>query len=90
MEFHYYYLIQDFLGVLLCFLGIRMVYLCLRIIYIESLSKNSILFLIKYSLFILAGAILLFNNFELKPWILSMILIITSAIITLKHNKLSS
>lgn len=90
MEFHYYYLIQDVLGVLLCFLGVRMVYLCLKIISIRGFSKNSILFLIKYNLLILAGANLLFNNFGFKPWILSIVLIITSVIITLKHNKLSS
>lgn len=88
MEFHYYYLIQDFLGVLLCFLGIIMVYLCLKMIFIRSFSKNSMLFLIKYSLFIISGVNLLSNNFELKPWILSMILMITSFIVTPKQRIL--
>lgn len=88
MEFHYYYLIQDFLGVLLCFLGIIMVYLCLKMFFIRSFSKNSMLSLIKYSLFIVAGVNLLSNNFELKPWILSMILMITSFIITPKQRIL--
>ncbi len=88
MEFHYYYLIQDFLGVLLCFLGIIMVYLCLKMILIRNFSKNAMLFLIKYSLFIISGVNLLSNNFELKPWILSMILMITSFIITPKQRIL--
>lgn len=88
MEFHYYYLIQDFLGVLLCFLGIIMVYLCLKMIFIRNFSKNAMLFLIKYSLFIISGVNLLSNNFELKPWILSMILMITSFIVTPKQRIL--
>ncbi|KKY01083.1 hypothetical protein VN21_10685 [Paraclostridium benzoelyticum] len=88
MEFHYYYLIQDFLGVLLCFLGIIMVYLCLKMIFIRNFSKNAMLFLIKYSLFIISGVNLLSNHFELKPWILSMILVITSFIVTPKQRIL--
>ncbi len=88
MEFHYYYLIQDFLGVLLCFLGIIMVYLCLKMTFIRNFSKNTMLFLIKYSLFIISGVNLLSNNFGLKPWILSIILMVTSFIITPKQRIL--
>ncbi|MEN2256324.1 hypothetical protein AAIB48_00515 (plasmid) [Paraclostridium benzoelyticum] len=56
--------------------------------FYKKLFQNAMLFLIKYSLFIIAGVNLLSNNFELKPWILSMILMITSFIVTPKQRIL--
>lgn len=82
MEFHYYYLIQDFVGVMLSFIGIRMFALCVKIISVKKLSRNSILLLIKYALYVISGVNLLMHEFGFKPWILSIFLIICSMIIT--------
>lgn len=75
MEFHYYYIIQDIVGVLMAFIGIRM-------ILSSKKSKNGILISISYALITIAGINLLFNNFGLKPWIVSIILILLSLLIT--------
>lgn len=86
MEFHYYYIIQDVVGVLAAFIGIRMFTLCLKISLTKKLSLSSVLLLIKYILVTLAGANLLLHEFGFKPWILSIILIFISAIITQKST----
>lgn len=82
MEFHYYYIIQDIVGVLMAFIGIRMVTLSIRMILSSKKSKNGILISISYALITIAGINLLFNNFGLKPWIVSIILILLSLLIT--------
>jgi hypothetical protein len=89
MEFHYYYLIQDFMGIILAFIGIRMFMLYLRIASVKKLSKNAILFLVKYALAILSGSNLLMHQFGFKPWILSGVLIIISVIISPRVNTVS-
>lgn len=82
MEFHYYYIIQDIVGVLMAFIGIRMVTLSIRMILSSKKSKNGILISISYALVAIAGVNLLFNNFGLKTWIVSIILILLSLLIT--------
>ncbi|HSQ90273.1 hypothetical protein [Romboutsia sp.] len=86
MEFHYYYLIQDIVGVMIGFVGIRLFTLCIRMILSGKNSKNSILLIIKYSLVALSGANLLINEFGLRSWIISIILIFLSNIITPKNR----
>ncbi|WP_263346084.1 hypothetical protein [Paraclostridium sp. AKS81] len=39
MEFHYYYIIQDIVGVLMAFIGIRMFTLSIRMILSSKKSK---------------------------------------------------
>lgn len=90
MKFHYYYLIQDFVGVMLAFIGIRMFLLCLKIIKSKKLTKNGLLLLIKYALFTLSGANLLMNPFGFKPWIISIVLMIISIGITSKIGTTSN
>lgn len=82
MEFHYYYIIQDIVGVLMAFIGIRMFTLSIRMILSSKKSKNGILISISYALITIASINLLFNNFGLKPWIVSIILILLSLLIT--------
>lgn len=82
MEFHYYYIIQDIVGVLMAFIGIRMFTLSIRMILSSKKSKNGILISISYALITIAGINLLFKNFGLKPWIVSIILILLSLLIT--------
>ncbi|EQK44890.1 hypothetical protein [Paraclostridium bifermentans] len=82
MEFHYYYIIQDIVGVLMAFIGIRMFTLSIRMILSSKKSKNGILISISYALITIAAINLLFNNFGLKPWIVSIILILLSLLIT--------
>lgn len=82
MEFHYYYIIQDIVGVLMAFIGIRMFTLSIRMILSSKKSKNGILISISYALITIAGINLLFNNFGVKPWIVSIILILLSLLIT--------
>ena len=88
MEFHYYYLIQDILGVLLAFLGFRMSLLCIKMISINKLSKNSILVLIKYVLILCAGLNLLLSSFEMKNWIISIFIIFISITIKIKDEPI--
>lgn len=76
MEFHFYFIIQDIVGVMLAFLGIRMFLLCLKMISINKLSKGSIFLLIRYTLMVLAGVNLLLNKFGLRPWVISILLMI--------------
>lgn len=76
MEFHFYYIIQDIVGVMLAFLGIRMLLLCLKMISINKPSKGSIFLLIRYTLMVLAGVNLLLNKFGLRPWVISILLMI--------------
>ncbi|WP_250674171.1 hypothetical protein LZ906_002790 [Paraclostridium ghonii] len=90
MEFHYYYLIQDILGVLLAFLGFRMSLLCIKMISINKLSKNSILILIKYILILCAGLNLLLTRFEVKNWLISILIILVSIIIKSKDESIIS
>lgn len=88
MEFHYYYLIQDILGVLLAFLGFRMSLLCIKMISINKLSKSSILVLIKYVLILCAGLSLLLTSFEIKNWIISIFIIFISITIKIKDESI--
>ena len=76
MEFHFYFIIQDIVGVMLAFLGIRMFLLCLKMISINKLSKGSIFLLIRYTLMVLGGVNLLLNKFGLRPWVISILLMI--------------
>ncbi|RDY24329.1 hypothetical protein CHF27_002950 [Romboutsia maritimum] len=87
MEFHYYYLIQDIVGVMVGFVGIRMFALCIRMILSGKSSKNTILITIKYALVTISGVNLLINQFGLKPWMISIILIFISNIITPKTSN---
>jgi hypothetical protein len=80
MEFHLYYIIQDVIGVLISFLGIRLFSLSLKIASINKLSKGSLLLMTRYTLMILAGVNLLLNKFGLKPWIISIILMVLALI----------
>jgi hypothetical protein len=80
MEFHLYYIIQDVIGVLISFLGIRLFLLSLKIASINKLSKGSLLLMTRYTLMILAGVILLLNKFGLKPWIISIILMVLALV----------
>lgn len=86
MEFHFYYIIQDIVGVMLAFLGIRMFILCLKIISVNKLSKGSVLLLIRYALMILSGVNLLLNSFGAKPWIVSAVLMIV-ALVPFKRDR---
>ncbi|MDK2586076.1 hypothetical protein QOZ83_09410 [Romboutsia sedimentorum] len=76
MEFHYHYIIQDIVGILMAFIGIRMFTLSIRILLSGRRSKNTIVLLIKYALITLSGVNLTINKFGLKPWIISMILVL--------------
>lgn len=82
MEFHYYYIIQDIIGVFMAFIGMRMFTLSIKIILSRKKSKNMILLCISYALITFAGINLLLNEFGLKPWIISIILILSSLVIT--------
>lgn len=81
MEFHYHYIIQDIVGILMAFIGIRMFTLSIRMILSGRKSKNTILLLIKYALITLSGVNLTINKFGLKPWIISMILVLLAIVI---------
>lgn len=87
MEFHYYYLIQDIVGLIAAFIGLRMVTLCFRIMLSGKMSKNILLILLKYALVTISGVNLLINQFGLKPWIISIILIFISTIIAPKEKS---
>ena len=86
MEFHYYYIIQDIVGVLMAFIGIRMFALSIRMILSGRRSKNTILLSIKYALITLSGVNFLINKFGLKTWIISIILVLLAIVITPKAN----
>ncbi len=84
MEFHYYYLIQDIVGIILTFIGIRMLILCFRYIFYNKISKSILILMLKYTLITLSGINLLINQFGTIHWIISIILIFLSYIITPK------
>lgn len=84
MEFHYYYLIQDIVGIIATFIGIRMLILCFRYIFYNKISKSILILMLKYTLITLSGINLLINQFGTSHWIISIILIFLSYIITPK------
>ncbi|HGM3508990.1 TPA: hypothetical protein ACKOR7_003600 [Clostridioides difficile] len=84
MKFEYYYLIQDITGILLAFVGLRMSILGFRILSIKGISINTLLILIKYCLFAIAGLNLLISKFGITHWILSFCIILISIIINPK------
>lgn len=86
MDFHYYYIIQDIIGVLMTFVGIRMFTLSIKMIVSGKKTKSAVLISIKYALIIVAGVNFLISTFGLKPWIISIVLFILSIIITPKNS----
>ncbi|HBF0729996.1 TPA: hypothetical protein KNO10_003169 [Clostridioides difficile] len=81
MKFEYYYLIQDIAGILLAFIGLRMSIIGFRILSMKGLSINTLLIVIKYCLFTIAGLNLLISKFGIKHWIWSVCMLIISIII---------
>lgn len=86
MDFHYYYIIQDIIGVLMAIVGLRMLTLSIRMIVSGKKTKSAVLISIKYALITAAGVNFLISTFGLKPWIISIILVLLSIIITPKNN----
>ena len=82
MEFHYYYIIQDIIGILMAFIGIRMLALSIRMILSKKDAKNIIVLSVSYVLIGASGIILLLYNFEIKTWIRSIAFVILSLLIT--------
>lgn len=93
MEFHYYYVIQDIIGVLMAFVGVRMFMLSIQMILSKKKFKNSVSLSISYALIAASGINLLFYNFEIKTWIRSIAFIILSLliikIVSIKNNQQS-
>lgn len=81
MEFHYYYIIQDIIGVLMAFIGIRMFVLSIQMILSMRKLKNTIALSASYALVAVSGINLLFYNFTLKTWARSIVFIILSVVI---------
>ena len=81
MEFHYYYIIQDIIGVLMAFVGIRMFILSIQMILSMRKLKNAIALSASYALVAVSGINLLFYNFTLKTWARSIAFIILSVAI---------
>lgn len=71
MEFHYYYIIQDIIGVFLVFINLRFMYVCLRIIKVRGISRKSLILLIHYVLYCIAGLNFLICDFGLRTWTVS-------------------
>ncbi|MDU4861106.1 MAG: hypothetical protein E6356_07790 [Terrisporobacter othiniensis] len=82
MEFHYYYIIQDIIGILMAFIGIRMLALSIRMILSKKDAKNIIVLSVSYVLIAASGINLLLYNFEIKTWIRSIAFVILSLLIT--------
>ena len=82
MEFHYYYIIQDIIGILMAFIGIRMLALSIRMILSKKNTKNIIVLSVSYVLIAASGINLLLYNFEIKTWIRSIAFVILSLLIT--------
>ncbi|MCC3865285.1 hypothetical protein K0040_13510 [Terrisporobacter petrolearius] len=82
MEFHYYYIIQDIIGILMAFIGIRMLALSIRMILSKKNAKNIIVLSVSYVLIAASGINLLLYNFEIKTWIRSIAFVILSLLIT--------
>ncbi|CAH2214586.1 Membrane protein [Tepidibacter aestuarii] len=72
MEFHYYYIIQDIIGVLLAFINLRLAYLCFRMIKVKGILKNLLVHLIYYITCFIAGFNLLISPFGLRAWTMSL------------------
>ncbi|WFD11104.1 hypothetical protein [Tepidibacter hydrothermalis] len=71
MEFHYYYIIQDIIGVFLVFINLRLAYVCLKIMKVRGISKKSLILLIHYLLYCIAGFNFLISDFGLRTWTVS-------------------
>jgi len=82
MEFHYYYLIQDIVGVFLIFVNVRIALTCTQLIFKNGVSLSAIMVLTHYVLLIAAGFCLVLNVFGLIAWAMSMLLISLSVGLT--------
>ena len=82
MEFHYYYIIQDIIGILMAFIGIRMFALSIRMILSKKKVKNIIVLSVSYVLIAASGINLLLYNFEIETWTRSIAFVILSLLIT--------
>lgn len=81
MEFRYYYVIQDIIGVLIAFVGIRMFMLSIQMMLSRRKFKNVIALSVSYALIAASGINLLLYNFGLKTWIRSIVFVILSLVI---------
>ncbi|HBG5344875.1 TPA: hypothetical protein KQG29_002263 [Clostridioides difficile] len=84
MIFEYYYLIQDITGILLTFIGLRMSIIGFKILSMKGISINTLLIIMKYCLFTIAGLNLLIFKFGIRHWILSTCMLVISIIINPK------
>ncbi|MCG8485718.1 MAG: hypothetical protein MJA31_20600 [Clostridia bacterium] len=76
MEFHYWFLIQDILGVLLAALGFKFAIIYMMIMIKRCFLLKHFLCLIGNIMFILAGINLIFSPWCLKTWGISFLFFI--------------
>ena len=74
MDFRYYYLIQDIIGVLLAFLALKLLVLFGLKIYRNGLSIKYSLCFIGNIMLLLAGINFMISPWGIKTWVISVIL----------------
>lgn len=76
MEFHYYYLLQDIIGVLLGALSFKMIILYLLHIKNKGPSKHSVLCVLGNVMMLMSGTSLVASQFGIRAWIAGAVLFI--------------
>lgn len=81
MTFHYYYIVQDIIGVLLIFIFGRILLLNIQFLRAMGLDKRRFRLFVYYLLFILSGINLCLGTFNVRVWVISIILFILGVFI---------
>lgn len=91
MDFEYYFIIQDVVGVLIGLLGLKLSIIYSMLIFRKEASSKNILCLIGNIMLIISGAILVVSDFNLQAWLVSIMFIMLSWIFgRLTYRKPSS
>ena len=87
MEFRYYYLLQDLVGILLIFLYSRMIFLSIKLFLAKGINIRRIRLLLSQIIFFSIGVYLCLIGWSLKAILFSLGLFLLGTIIKPKSKK---
>lgn len=87
MEFHYYYIVQDVLGLLMAFLYSRMIFLSLKLSIKRKITLPTIAISMLYLALMILGVILVVSPWSLQLTLLAIGLIVMSFVLIQKGGR---
>jgi len=86
MEFHYYYIIQDLVGLLMLFTFSRMILLNIKLIISKGIRIKRVKLLIAHSLLLSSGVFLCINEWSFKTWIITLVVVLIGYLIIPRYK----